>query len=542
MWYAKQHANTAATSTLTYANSTQDPTDDLSALLPWQRWVQLETWRERAHWRAWRAQPALGQTEEDCDDVDRLVLFDDVAGHLLLISNDVLRAELVYRFLDFVGAPMRRRFDSLHTYTHDRYLGMSEIGRQYAELFGIVTQLRASHQQAVAPFCDVGVNMEYTGAQGRSHSSSGDASYPFSIDAGVDKRVWGQDGEPYTLLVANDGWLKPAPEQDASKRHFVCNCFEQALAWHPTSVYLKLSFIDFLAMQPDGIKVAKKRCKAMLKNAADRNNLELLDRYAQLEASLGKVADAKKIYDTAIAMVSQGSAAQDQAEYLGLCRHYVELMLENDDVARALDVLRAAVGEPLASATRAEPVAGNSLSHLAPTPTQIVKTRKRFERLVRELVSGPPGGEWPPTLTLAGVHAVACHAMYESLVADLGAAVAVYDTVSTMLARLDDDVRAGNHLLHGNYSLHREMLLEHAARYVFWHSERGRTSSAPMALRRLVRNALDLYPASPTLMTVFIGFEIRYSASVLCGASSAMSVREFVAQMHVLFAIVWDFA
>eukprot|EP00041_Stephanoeca_diplocostata_P034972 m.1215446 g.1215446 ORF g.1215446 m.1215446 type:complete len:1279 (+) comp24610_c1_seq2:71-3907(+) len=503
-WYAKQHTGTESFTVLDYANSTQDPSYDLSALLPWQRWVQLETWRERAHWRAWRAQPALGQTEEDCDDVDRMVLFDDVAGHLVLISNDVLRAELVYRFLDFVGAPMRRRFDSLHTYTQDRYLGMNEIGRQYEELVGIVTSLRASYQEAEAPFRDTGVNVEYTDGHGRANTASGDATYPFSIDAGVDKRVWGQDGVPFSLVVSNDGWLKPTPEQDAAKRHFVCNCFEQALVWHPTSVYLKLSFIDFLAMQPDGIRVAKKRCKAMLKHVADRNNLELLDRYAQLEAALGKLSDAQKIYDTAISMVSAGSEMQRQSPYLGLCRHYAELMLDNGNATLAVDVLRATVGEPrLSPAERTEAAAP---SQFVQTPTQIVKTRRAFERLVRELVTGAPDGV--PTLTMGSVHAVACYAMYESLVADLGAAITVYETVGAMLARLDDAVRTGD-TVHGNYSLHRELLLEQAARYVLWHSLH-RDGGAPTAVRRLVLNAMELYPANPTLMTVFIGFEIRH--------------------------------
>ena len=71
---------------LVVANAPADPSVSLAHLVPWQRWIQLETWRGTAHWRPWRARPDLGETEDDCDDPDRLIVHDDVAEHTLTLT------------------------------------------------------------------------------------------------------------------------------------------------------------------------------------------------------------------------------------------------------------------------------------------------------------------------------------------------------------------------------------------------------------------------------------------------------------------------
>lgn len=44
----------------------------------WQQWLQTEEWREANHWQPWR--PNTGETEEECDDPERIVMFDDIVG------------------------------------------------------------------------------------------------------------------------------------------------------------------------------------------------------------------------------------------------------------------------------------------------------------------------------------------------------------------------------------------------------------------------------------------------------------------------------
>ena len=71
------------------------------------------------------------------------------------------------------------------------------------------------------------------------------------------------------------------------------NVFRQAIAAHPTNMQLRLAFIQF---ESDfDAKSGRKLGKSMLKEAALRNSLELLDCYAQLEYSAGKPSDARKV-------------------------------------------------------------------------------------------------------------------------------------------------------------------------------------------------------------------------------------------------------
>ena len=97
-------------------NAPAEPAADLGTLAPWQRWIQLETWREQAHWRPWVPDHAAGETDDDCDDPDRVVVLDDVAGHLVVIADERLREELICRFFEFCGVAMRRRHSSMHPY------------------------------------------------------------------------------------------------------------------------------------------------------------------------------------------------------------------------------------------------------------------------------------------------------------------------------------------------------------------------------------------------------------------------------------------
>lgn len=70
-------------------------------------------------------------------------------------------------------------------------------------------------------------------------------------------------------------------------------CCFVAQARFPENTYLRVCYMDFLATS--SVKSARKVCKAMLKQPTNRNNLMLLDRYAQLEISYKKFADAVKV-------------------------------------------------------------------------------------------------------------------------------------------------------------------------------------------------------------------------------------------------------
>ncbi|KAG7224661.1 hypothetical protein INR49_011414 [Caranx melampygus] len=69
-------------------------------------WLDVESSREAAHWLPWRPDKAKGQSEEDCEDPDRQVLFDDIGPSLICLSSPELQLGLLLHFLSFLGLPV----------------------------------------------------------------------------------------------------------------------------------------------------------------------------------------------------------------------------------------------------------------------------------------------------------------------------------------------------------------------------------------------------------------------------------------------------
>ncbi|PNJ64924.1 NRDE2 isoform 8, partial [Pongo abelii] len=49
----------------------------------WQIWLAAERSRDQRHWQPWRPEKTKKQTEEDCEDPERQVLFDDIGQSLI---------------------------------------------------------------------------------------------------------------------------------------------------------------------------------------------------------------------------------------------------------------------------------------------------------------------------------------------------------------------------------------------------------------------------------------------------------------------------
>lgn len=72
----------------------------------WKNWVRVEVSRERKQLFPWQPDKELAQTEEDCDDPERLVLFDDISSSLFKITDPTNKLKLVLSFLKFFGVPV----------------------------------------------------------------------------------------------------------------------------------------------------------------------------------------------------------------------------------------------------------------------------------------------------------------------------------------------------------------------------------------------------------------------------------------------------
>ena len=88
-------------------NSSLDHNDDEIAVDKdqpvWKNWQQVELSREMKQLCPWQPDREAGQTEEDCDDPERLVLFDDISTNLFKITDPTNKLRLVMYFLKFLG-------------------------------------------------------------------------------------------------------------------------------------------------------------------------------------------------------------------------------------------------------------------------------------------------------------------------------------------------------------------------------------------------------------------------------------------------------
>ncbi|KAL6477228.1 hypothetical protein MHYP_G00130630 [Metynnis hypsauchen] len=71
----------------------------------WKVWLDVEASREANHWLPWRPDKTKGQSEEDCEDPDRQVLFDDIGPSLIRVESAGLKLRLLLAFLRFLGLP-----------------------------------------------------------------------------------------------------------------------------------------------------------------------------------------------------------------------------------------------------------------------------------------------------------------------------------------------------------------------------------------------------------------------------------------------------
>jgi len=67
-------------------------------------WVSLETSRESRHWLPWRPNYDVGESSvEDCEDPDRVVILDDLSGALFTVEPLQDRFYLVCQFINFIS-------------------------------------------------------------------------------------------------------------------------------------------------------------------------------------------------------------------------------------------------------------------------------------------------------------------------------------------------------------------------------------------------------------------------------------------------------
>ncbi|XP_035689818.1 nuclear exosome regulator NRDE2-like [Branchiostoma floridae] len=487
-----------------------------------QAWLDIESGRERVHWLPWRPDTKAGETEEDCEDPDRLVLFDDVSDCLFQLGSQGSRLQLVFHFLQFLGVRTVPLHSSHSFHTHRHFKTALE------EKQGLFSTRAAHHSLGWMPACSGAASMN----------------------------SWAESGEP---------------KQRETKllQKFVQNVFSQVLqvfsgaeqlqlvlAWlqHEASAVLTLQTSKDKKQLKRQSKTVRRLAKRLLKEDQNRNNLALWGAYAQLEWLLGNKEEACKVFDTALSSVGQGSAEDRQAVY-ELYRTYAELELDlTGGDSTVLMKPSEAVSDRETShkalhllCTLGEKGKFTPLSDQVVSPTRVLKARRNYQQTLEEELSGyeTAGCEGadtkPPPPCPSGsflVHLTVCYGLFQYLTIGVQASAEVFDAVLSTLTRLCQAYSKEEDL----FDQHRcrtfmDLELLTSAYLKLQQCHLSCSTGSLQTVRTALQGALLIFPDNPEFLKMFIELESRSHIAGRLRRYFDRAVQEAATPVPFLFAI-----
>uniref|UniRef100_A0A8B9C224 NRDE-2, necessary for RNA interference, domain containing n=1 Tax=Anser brachyrhynchus TaxID=132585 RepID=A0A8B9C224_9AVES len=358
----------------------------------WHIWLDIEYSREARHWLPWRPDKTKKQTEEDCEDPERQVLFDDLGPSMIQLSNPDLQHQLLYSFLQFLGVPCINKL-----FPPNLYIAMDE-NNIFDNVLSDEKPL-TSVDVPLSGFNSIG-HMD-TMLRGRQHIGH----Y--------------KDGEEFIQNVFHALYLLFSGKE---KSHLSI-CW---LQYEISKVVQCLQTKNKKKLKAQGRK-SKKLAKNLLKAPDNRNDLSLWKLYAYLEWLLGNIDDARKVFDTALSTAETGGLKSPKLCSLSLlyAQLEVELLksLEGAVTSRAVHILT-----KLTESGPYVPYNGQVLS------VNVLKARKTYEHAVQDYLSKAPVsdrdqvGESNQLVNLVG-----CYAVFQYLTVGIDAAVLIYAQASEKL-------------------------------------------------------------------------------------------------------------
>uniref|UniRef100_A0A087Y5I1 NRDE-2, necessary for RNA interference, domain containing n=1 Tax=Poecilia formosa TaxID=48698 RepID=A0A087Y5I1_POEFO len=431
-------------------------------------WLEVESSREAAHWLPWRPDKAKGQSEEDCEDPDRQVLFDDIGPSLICLTSPELQLRFLLSFLAFLGFPV------------DFVLSAAPYQpSMLLENLSLLTQ-GASLQRPLTSF-----NPLETGINPVGHMTTLQGT-----------RKWlglGKQGEKFLTNVFSmlQPFLPPPHRAVLS------------LSW---MLYEKLKVLHCLRsgnkkrLRAQG-KSSKRVAKRLLKEPDNRSSLVLWREYAHLEWVLGNLDEARKVFSTATAM--GGTRGLGSPALCELCLLWSQLEVENS-AKEPGGVADVTTSPAVAVLTRLAEGTSSSSSSQTLTPVSILKARRSYDQVLSSSLSsldqkiqnhqqdGNAAQDEPQEdkLRLRGL--VGCYALFQYLTVSIQAAIAVY---SQARERMEE--------------LHRSLTPERQPD----HDEATTRPSRTVHSQHVSWLASDSWPYSAPLWSVYIQVENRYHSA-----------------------------
>lgn len=448
----------------------------------WRLWLDVESSREAAQWLPWRPDSAKGQSEEDCEDPDRQVLFDDIGPSLICLSSSELQLCLLLHFLSFLRLPVN---------------ALSCQSGMLLENLSLLTQ----NDDLTRPL----TFHEF------SHSGVNSVGQMNTLQETPKCIGLGKQGEKFL----NNVFAMILP---------VLPVHHRAILSLSRIQYEKLKVLESARsgnkkrLHSQG-KNSKRICKRLLKEPESRASLQLWREYAHLEWLLGNLEEARKVFGTAAAL--GGTKGLGCPDLCNLSLLWAQLETENTSCVggRQTDVT---VSLAVCILTRLAEGTSVSSSPLL-SPVSILKARKSYEQALNRTLSTLDQNclaDCEDVQVLKGL--VGCHALFQYLTVGIQAAIDVYsqarNSMDNLLQRLSLEKKSGE-ISHPNskteyinkLSNECQALAIQQASLLRYHNN---VSVFPLAsLRETLTTFLPAWPCSAALWSIYIQVENRYHSA-----------------------------
>ena len=363
-------------------------------------WLTLEKSRMARHWLPWRPNVRDGETEEDCEDPERLIMFDDLSSLMFEIASVENKLHLVLSLLSLIG--------------HEQSKGMLE------NLFSKSLLSQRIQSYELESFCDID---DY------ALDKLQDGNYCASIEIGK---------------TIKDKFIENVLHQAANK-------FTENPKTRLTVLWIDWKAARLKSMEDElkkdrkkwksNCKELKKWIKDILKEETNRNNILLWQMYATVEELLGNKEDSANVVDTVLSMnILTGGILKikdiiTKCEICQLCRQSAEkeLGIRNSRDHRKSSVNRENALHILCSLVDNEQYKPLHKNCKVP-PTKVLRARKSYGLLfdhllendtddIDRVVSGLP--EAGSSLE----HIVVCYTYFQYLTLDVRAASVIFQQV-----------------------------------------------------------------------------------------------------------------
>nr|XP_046268144.1 nuclear exosome regulator NRDE2 isoform X2 [Scatophagus argus] len=378
-------------------------------------WLDVESSREAVHWLPWRPDKAKGQSEEDCEDPDRQVLFDDIGPSLICLSSPELELCLLLRFFSFLGLPID---SALSAAPHQPGLLLENLS--------FLTQ----------------------GDELRRPLTSNDLPDPGVNSVGV-----------MTTLQGTGKWVGLGKQGET----FVTNVFnmiQPVLPAHHRAVlslcrirYEKLKVLRCLRggnkkrLRSQG-KSSKRVAKQLLKEPDNRSSLVLWREYAHLEWMLGNFDEARKVFSTATEI--GGSKGLRSPTLCELCLLWAQLEMEDGAHVRGGGLSDATKSPAVCVLTKLaeESSSSSPSSSQSLSPVSVLKARRSYEQALTAGLSALDQNPRNPQPTKNGDQEdllgeklrlrglAGCYALFQYLTVGIQAGHAVYSQARVKMEEL----------------------------------------------------------------------------------------------------------